>query len=78
MLRTGLLERSQGDLSNFAFASKVSLQLLHALHPAPDVLFDGQGHSRPQPERNGDTSEQQALAHKSGVNSLAIDRFEGR
>lgn len=88
MLATELLERSVGECSPFAFAQRQTSRLLHALQPAPDILFDGQAqsHERSDEAVAANAGEQDAsperqsarLAHKSGVNALAVDKFEGR
>ena len=90
MLTTDLWERSTGESSPFAFAQKQTTRLLHALQPAPDILFDGQGDQSREPLNESTSSTNAAdqdasntgqslrIAHKSGVNALAIDKFEGR
>ncbi|KAI9756602.1 MAG: hypothetical protein M4579_003780 [Chaenotheca gracillima] len=79
-----LFNRSLGSVSSPAFARAQTTRLVHALQPAPDVKFDGQlGGSRKVESQDGsqkpdDKQQLTVWAHKSGVNSLAVDRFEGR
>ena len=80
MLATELLERSVGNVSPPAFAQRLSTQSLHALQPAPHVLFNAKGTRANGATPNSSTVDalSSALAHKSGVNALAVEKFEGR
>lgn len=63
-----LLDRASGTNGHEILRSTVVSQLLSSLHHAYDVKF------------NGSTSDEDVdvCAHRAGVNSLAIDKFEGR
>ena len=80
MLATQILDRSTGVLTSSAFARKQTSRLVHALQPAPHVHFDGsQDHEAGKDisARQGEDLSQ-CLAHRSGVNALTVERFEGR
>ena len=66
-----LFARSIGTVSSQTLQRFHSTGLLHALHPAPGIRFDG---------RDGQSHDEKGAvyAHKAGVNCIAIDKFEGR
>lgn len=68
-----LFDRSTGNLGSQALARLYSSQLLHALRFCPTFRFDGGEVTGGKPE-----TEAQIWAHQSGINTLAIDKFEGR
>ncbi|KAM3075196.1 hypothetical protein ACMFMG_007353 [Clarireedia jacksonii] len=77
-----LFDRSTGNLDPKAFARIQTSQLLHAIQPAPSLQFNGgekaisnNGDERP---RDRDPTELKLWAHQTGVNALAIDKFEGK
>lgn len=82
-----LFDRSTGSLAPQAFARIQSTQLLHAIQPAPRLLFDGgerevvASPSSALPTENLDPPatgpEEKSWAHQAGVNALSID-IEGR
>ncbi|RFU28527.1 hypothetical protein B7463_g7798, partial [Scytalidium lignicola] len=83
-----LLDRSTGTLSPRAFARIQTAQRVYTIQPTPSLRFNGGEREAPPPhDTTGWSEELQAenkpnevkvWAHQSGVNALAIDRFEGR
>lgn len=75
-----ILNRAIGSISPTTFHVAQTTRLVHHLEPAPGIRFSSR---RPQQvgnttEENEEGPENELLAHKSGVNVLAIDQFEGR
>ena len=79
-----LLNRALGSVTPNAFHVAQTSRLVHHLEPAPGIRFSSR---KAAPTRSHDdaTALDQELdpvaevfAHKSGVNCLAIDQFEGR
>ena len=75
-----LLNRQLGSVSPQAFAAAQNNRLLRSLQYDKDVKFvleapESSTHSGT--EQNGN-SNKPLKAHEAGVNSIAIDRFEGR
>lgn len=77
-----LLGRALGTAGPEALQRAELSRRLHAIQAAPGVQFDG--HDRQHVAAGvqavgnlGDAGEH-PLAHKAGVNCIAIDRFEGR
>jgi DNA excision repair protein ERCC-8 len=62
-----IFDRSTGNLGPHAFARIQSSQLLHAIQPAPRLLFDGR-ESFPEGE-----VVDKSWTHQAGVNALSID-----
>ena len=79
-----LLARSSGTLSPRAFERAETSRLLHSIQLAPGIRFDGrEGPLSTATKSNAqhvpnDDEIQTAWAHKSGVNCITIDHFEGR
>ncbi|EFX02653.1 WD repeat protein [Grosmannia clavigera kw1407] len=73
-----LFERSTGNLGQNAFVRLQYSQLLYAFRPASRLRFNGgeQG-TNIVPEGAG-SSYLDSWAHQSGVNALALERFDGR
>lgn len=75
-----LLNRTLGSISPSTFHVAQTTRLVHHLEPAPGIRFS----SRSQPQQAEHTEEDEldpeneAFAHKAGVNVLAIDQYEGR
>ncbi|CAK3841490.1 related to DNA excision repair ERCC-8 [Lecanosticta acicola] len=69
-----LLNRQLGSISPQALAKAQNNRLLKALAAAPDVNFALQDAGA----RASNTAGIRDVAHAAGVNSIAIDRFEGR
>ena len=78
-----LLSRSLGAIGSQAFQQAETARLLHALEAAPGVYFDS-SNEKPQvadrhdAEAEGVDDAEPQRAHPSGVNSIVIDRFEGK
>lgn len=69
-----LLNRQLGSISPQALAKAQNSRLLKALAPASDVNFALQEPTASSANLTGTRD----VAHAAGVNSIAIDRFEGR
>jgi DNA excision repair protein ERCC-8 len=75
-----LFDRSTGGLGPHAFARIQSSQRLHAILPAPSLLFDGgekevvprAGATEEHNPQDGEV-EEKSWTHQAGVNALAID-----
>lgn len=65
-LAAGLLARSQNNTTHCALAQEQTARLVRALQPAPWVRFAGT------------TADGVDVAHAAGVNSLEVDKFEGK
>ncbi|PSN60625.1 WD40 repeat-like protein [Corynespora cassiicola Philippines] len=65
-----ILDRSYGFSPHDAFRRAATSRLVYALQPAPSVTFSEQ--------LPADEYSELPPAHTSGVNALAIDKFEGR
>lgn len=75
-----LFDRLTGALGPNAFARLQSSQLLHAIQPAPRLIFDGgekeAAHpANPSEDINAHEGEvgERSWTHQAGVNALAID-----
>lgn len=68
-----LLNRQLGSISPQAVAQAQNLRLLQSLSSAPDVSF-----AQRVAEKEVSVGNVHDVAHAAGVNSIAIDRFEGR
>ena len=81
-MTSNLFGRALGAISPQALHQAETSNLLHALSPAPGIRFDGsdgpgQGQQSNQKVGN-DEKKETVWAHRSGMNCLTIDRFEGR
>lgn len=78
-----LLNLAQGSISPSAFHIAQTSRLVHLLGPAPGIRFTSRKHVTERikiddvslPDSN---PLDDVLAHKAGVNVLAIDHHEGR
>ena len=80
-MTSNLFGRALGSISPQALQKAETSRLLSSLQAAPGVRFDGSdGATRVRTKGNGHEEDEVGgiCAHKAGVNSLAIDRFEGR
>lgn len=84
-----LFERASGSLGPNVFAKLEATRLLSSFRPAPHFRFDGgetgaaidngEGSSRRSGSESVNPSHKQHVwAHQAGVNSLALERFDGR
>lgn len=81
-----LLNRALGSVSSTTFHVAQTTRLVHNLEPAPGIRFSSRratpaGRSRDDAtplDEEVDPIVEEVFAHKSGVNCLAIDQFEGR
>lgn len=80
-----LFDRSAGNLGSEAFARLHTSQLVNAIQYAPKLRFDGGEKEVEAEEPDTNVTEASEVpegkkiwAHQSGVNALAVDRFEGR
>ena len=81
-----LLNRALGSVSPNAFHVAQTTRLVHNLEPAPGIRFSSR-RAAPEAQSQDDlaplddeepATAENVFAHKSGVNCLAIDQFEGR
>ncbi|KAJ5222306.1 uncharacterized protein N7469_008546 [Penicillium citrinum] len=79
-----LLNRALGSVAPNAFHTAQTERLVHYLEPAPGIRFSSRKAARSDVSQD-DTAlsseldpTEQLFAHRSGVNCLAIDQFEGR
>lgn len=79
-----LLNRALGSVAPNAFHTAQTERLVHYLGPAPGIRFSSRKAARSDVSQD-DTAlsseldpTEQLFAHRSGVNCLAIDQFEGR
>ena len=82
-MTSNLLSRSLGAIGSQAFQQAETTRLLYALEAAPGVHFDSSSrgsqvadHYDAKGKDVGDAEPQRA--HPAGVNSIVIDRFEGK
>ncbi|KAI9693894.1 MAG: hypothetical protein M1822_003165 [Bathelium mastoideum] len=75
-----LLNRAIGSVSPQSLQRAQTTQLLHALQPAPEVTFGAEPQSEDvsSSAHSSTTKKSSNVAHKAGVNAIALDRFEGR
>lgn len=78
-----LFDRSTGSLRPNAFARLRSTQLIHDLQIAPNFRFNGGDSYKDESGTLGTQAEigdakLNVFAHQAGVNTLVVDRFEGR
>ena len=82
-MTSNLLSRSLGVIGSQAFQQAETTRLLHALEAAPGVFFASSSR-KPQvadhydAEGEGIDGAGPQRAHPAGVNSIVIDRFEGK
>lgn len=81
-MTSNLFGRALGSISPQALQKAETSRLLHSLQAASSVRFDGSDGAAParaQPRSEDEEARLDGIwAHRAGVNSLAIDRFEGR
>lgn len=81
-MTSNLFGRALGSISPQTLQKAETSRLLHSLQAAPSIRFDGSDGAAPAraQRRSGDEEDRpdSIWAHRAGVNSLAIDRFEGR
>lgn len=73
-----LFGRALGTFSPQALQRAESSRLLHALEAAPAVRFDGRDSSAATTGISDGGGSDNIWAHKAGLNSITIDKFEGR
>lgn len=82
-----LLNRASDTIHPRAFERAQTTRLINALQPAPRIRFSGERAQattqQQRQEQDGSTATelnhvQQVWAHRAGVNTITIDRFEGR
>lgn len=72
-----LLNRALGSISPQALAKAQNSRLLYALQPANDVSLSINKPVDHEAE-DGNGRGKGGVAHPAGVNSITIDKFEGR
>jgi DNA excision repair protein ERCC-8 len=78
-----LFDRSTGSLQPNAFARLWSTQLIYDTQLAPNFRFDGGESSNDESETLGTEADVRdsnlnICAQRAGINTLVVDRFEGR
>lgn len=75
-----ILNRALGSISPTTFHVAQTTRLVHHIEPAPGIRFSSRKPRQIENtiEENEEDPGNELLAHKSGVNVLAIDQFEGR
>lgn len=79
-----LLNRALGSVSSHAFHVAQTTRLVQNLEPAPGIRFSSRRAAPANRSRDAtpldedELAVEEVFAHKSGVNRLAIDEFEGR
>lgn len=75
-----LLNRQLGSISPQALAQAQHERLLGSLQPAPRIRFARQKTDQVTSTvfQSDTVSSARAVAHSAGVNSIAVDKFEGR
>lgn len=78
-----LFERSTGSVGPNVFARLQTTKLLTSFRAAPQFRFDGGERGTAIHQDEVGASGEQTLrsgrwAHQAGVNTLAVDRFDGR
>lgn len=76
-----IFDRSTGNLGPIAFARIQSTRLIHAIAPAPNLQFNGGKNPPATVAADAGARESELVklwAHQTGVNTLSIDRFEGK
>lgn len=71
-----LLNRAFGSISPQAFAKAQNTRLLYTLQPADNVSLSIKKVA--QDDEGEDVRQKRGVAHPAGVNSITIDKFEGR
>ena len=83
-MTSNLFGRALGTISPQALQKAETSRLLSSLQAAPGIRFDGSSDgaapasAQQHPNGDGEDGSDGVWAHKAGVNSLAIDKFEGR
>ena len=80
-MNANLLGRAFGTIGPQALQRDETSHLLHSLHSAREIKFDGSEgplHGQAGRVRDGAQEEVTVWAHRAGVNCLSIDPFEGR
>ena len=77
-MNTFLLNRAQGSVSHQALARAHNDRLIHSLQPASNVIVSYQDPPSLNDDHDEEDEAKTAVAHPAGVNSITIDRFEGR
>lgn len=70
-----LLNRQLGSIDPQTFASAQNDRLVRALQIAPALEF---GQREAASDGSSESNARTCIAHAAGVNSIEIDRFEGR
>ena len=80
-MTSNLFSRALGSISPQALQKAETSRLLGSLQAAPSIRFDGSdgtAQTKAQHIRDEEDGIGDVWAHRSGVNCLAIDKFEGR
>ena len=78
-MNTFLLNRAVGSVSHQALSKAHHDQLVHSLRPASNVIVSYKDYRhQTETDEGGDDAVKTAIAHPAGVNSITVDKFEGR
>jgi DNA excision repair protein ERCC-8 len=76
-MQSNLLAREAGDLAPQDFSRSITSELLRLFAPAPQHRFNGERTAKPDPA-GVDERAHNIKAHGAGVNSIALEKFDGR
>ncbi|ESU16720.1 hypothetical protein FGSG_10054 [Fusarium graminearum PH-1] len=76
-MQSNLLAREVGDLAPQDFSRSITSELLRSFAPAPQHRFNGERTAKPN-HAVVDERAHNIKAHGAGVNSIALEKFDGR
>ncbi|KAF4458027.1 DNA excision repair protein ERCC-8 [Fusarium austroafricanum] len=76
-MQSNLLARETGDFRPLDFARSITSELLRSFAPAPQHRFNGERTAKPD-IAGVDERAHNIRAHGTGVNALALEKFDGR
>ncbi|KAM0344555.1 hypothetical protein ACHAPU_007329 [Fusarium lateritium] len=76
-MQSNLLARETGDLDPQDLSRSITSDLLRSFAPAPQHRFNGERAAKPDPA-GVDERAHNIRAHSAGVNTLALEKFDGR
>ncbi|KAF5659755.1 dna excision repair ercc-8 [Fusarium heterosporum] len=76
-MQSNILARETGDLAPQDLSRSITSDLLRSFAPAPQHRFNGERAARPDPA-GVDERAHNIRAHGAGVNTLALEKFDGR
>lgn len=73
-----LLNRAQGSIEPWQFHKAQTSRLIQLLEPSPEIRFSSRKSISTDEHLASQADDHELLAHKAGVNVLAIDQNHGR